>query len=346
MEMNKFRTALISIIVCILMAFTSRAMAAKDYVYAVVNNGVQVIDCGTDTVIKTIHLNDFIVNSTFSPDGKRYYLNAIHSVYVIDTTTDTLIDTISFSSELSKVSVFGIAVSNDGKMLYMCSSIVKKKQNIPKLNVLPDQLVAYDLEKKRMVKNYPVSSSYAQIITLRNDPDHLIIAAQDIVKINLKTGKTELLLGLLNEDKPDEMRNALLNWQPGSPGDHGIFVNPYYDAKGLGYFIIDKNTGRMSDLRGKDVWFAYCSILSPDKKYIYAVMDELIKVDPETGETIQFVPLETGTNYTLSTTSDGKKIYVGPGGPDMSVYDANTLDLLTVIPLMSDGVVSHRLTKR
>ncbi len=93
----------------------------------------------------------------------------------------------------------------------------------------------------------------------------------------------------------------------------------------------------MSNLRGKDVWFAYSSILSPDKKFIYAVMDELIKVDMATGETVKAIPLKTGTNYTVALTSDGKKIYVGPAGPDISVYDTETLELLSVIPLMADG---------
>lgn len=341
----KNKIALISIIVGFLMIFTSQAMAAKDYIYAVVNNGLQVIDCNTDTVIKTIRYNDFIIGTACAPDGKRYYLNAIHSIYAIDTTSNTLTDTYSFSSELSKVSIFGLTVSNDGKKLYICCSIVKKKQNIPKLNVLPDQLVIYDIEAKKMLKSYPIPSSYTLPVALRNDPDHLILVGQDIDKINLKNGKREQLMGFLNTKKPEDMRNCLANWQPGSPGDHGIFVNPYYDAQGLGYFIIDKNTGKLSDLRGKDVWFAYSSILSPDKKYIYAVMDELIKIDRSTGETIKAVPLKTGTNYTVAITSDGKKVYVGPGGPDISVYDAASLELLSVIPLMADGVASQRLTK-
>ncbi|GAB6145322.1 hypothetical protein [Desulfocicer niacini] len=346
MRMNKNKIALIGIIICLFMVLSAPAMAAGDYIYAVVNNAVQVIDCDSDTVIKTIKYNDFIINTAYSPDGSRYYLNAVHSIYAIDTTTDTLIDTYSFSSELSKVSIFGMAVSNDGKKLYICCSIVKKKQNIPKLNVLPDQLVVYDIKSRKMIKNYPIPTSYAQPVVIKNDDDHLILVGQDIDRFDLKTGKREQLLGFLNTAKPEEMRNCLANWQPGSPGDHGIFVNPYYDAKGLGYFIIDKNTGKLSDLRGKDVWFAYSSILSPDKKYIYGVMDELIKVDRSTGETLKAVPLKTGTNYTVAISSDGKKVYVGPGGPDMSVYDAESLELLTIIPLMADGVASLRLTKK
>ncbi len=339
------KIVMIPIITFVLTLFVTQGALAKEFIYVPASNGLQIIDCEIDSVIKTIPYNDYIISAAFSPDGKRYYLNAFHSVYVIDTISDTLIDTYSFSSELSKVSVFGITVSNDGKTLYMTCSIVKKKQNIPKLNVLPPQLVVFDIAGKKMVKNYPIPAAVASPVTFRNDPDHLMMVGNDIIKINLKTGKMEQVMGLLNTKKPEDQRNALVFWQPGSPGDHGIFVNPYYDAQGLAYFIIDKNTGKLTTLRGKDVWFAYSSILSPDKKFLYSVMDELIKVDMKTGETLKIIPLETGTNYTLAITADGKKIYVGPGGADISVYDAETFDLLGIIPLMSDGVVSHSLIK-
>lgn len=346
MRLKKIKIVLIPIISCILMLLVSQVAAAKDFLYTPVSNGLQIIDCDTDTITKTIPYNDYIVSAAMSPDGKRYYLNAIHSIYVIDTTTDSLIDTFSFSSELSKVSVLGFSVSNDGKQLYLCTAIVKKKQNIPKLNVLPPQFVIYDLASKKMIKNHQIPSSFTAPVTLINDSSHVILVGNDIHKLNLKTGKLEKIMGFLNTKKPEDQRNALVIWQPGSPGDHGIFVNPYYDAQGLGYFIIDKNTGKLTTLRGKDVWFAYSSILSPDKKAVYAVMDELIKIDMATGETIKAVSCDTGTNYSLSMTSDGKKIYVGPAGADISIYDAETLELTGVIPLMSDGLVSHRLTKK
>lgn len=340
------KTVLILITAGILAFLGAATAGARDYVYAVVNNAVQVIDCETDTVIKTVEFNDFIINSACASDGKRLYLNAIHSVYALDTATNTLVDTYPFSTELSKVSIFGMNISDDGKKLFLCCSIVKKKQNIPRLNVLPDQLVVYDIENRKMVKNYPIPTSYTQPVVLRKDPDHLVLVGQDIERISLKTGKRDVLMPFLNTKKPEDMRNCLANWQPGSPGDHGIFVNPYYDAKGMGYFFIDKNSGEMDDLRGKDVWFAYSSVLSPDQKYIYAIMDELIKVDRATGETLKAAHLETGTNYTVAITSDGKKIYAGPGGPDISVFDADSLELLNIIPLRADGVVTQMLSKK
>jgi DNA-binding beta-propeller fold protein YncE len=112
----------------------------------------------------------------------------------------------------------------------------------------------------------------------------------------------------------------------------------------MGYIFIDKNTGKIRDIPGKDVWFEYCNILSHERKIIFGIMDELIKIDAETGETIKAVPVKRGTSYALSLTADGKKLYVGPAGADISVYDTETLELLTVIPLEGDGITAHRIS--
>jgi len=340
MKLCKMKVMLPLILLCCFMGISFPAMA-KDFLYIPCVNALQVIDCESDTVVKTIPYNDYILNAAYSSDGKRYYLNAIHSIYVIDTVANKLIDTHKISSELSKVDIFGMAVSGDDKKLYLSCSIVKKKQNIPKLNVYPPQLVVYDLAKRKMVKNYQIPSAFTAIVTLRNDPDQLFLVGLDIHKIDLKTGKFQKMMGLLNPEKSEKGKNALVIWQNNRHDDHGIFANPYYTATGMGYFIIDKNTGKISTLKGKDILFEYSNVVSPDQKYIYGVMDELIKIDMKTGETVKMISVEKGTCYVVNQTSDGKKLYVGPAGADVSVYDAETLALLGVIPLAGDGVIAH-----
>lgn len=334
---------LLSVIVCL--ALFGAPLMAKDYLYIPVSNALQIVDCETDTVIKTLPVySDYILQATYSHDGKRYYLSALHSVYVFDTKSHTLIDTFNFSQELSKVTVTGLSVSTDNKKLFLSANIVKKKQNIPKLNVLPPQLIVFDIEKKKMIKNYPIPYMVTQILTLRNDANKLLLLGTDLVELDLKTGKMKKVVGIMNPSEGEEGKNCLAFWDNGSPGDHGIFTSPYYTATGMGYFFIDRNTGKVDMLAGKDVWFEYSTTLSPDKKYLYGVMDELIKMDATTGETIKAVPVQQGTCYPINITSDGKKIYVGPGGADVSVYDADTLELLGVIPLYGDGVAAHRFS--
>lgn len=337
--------AAIAMGVACLLAGPTAASAAKDYLYVPVSNSLHVIDCESDTIVETIPYNDYIVQAAHSADGTRYYLNAWHSIYVIDTTTNKLIDTFKFSSDLSRVTVLGFGVSQDGKKLYLSCSITKKKQNVPKLNVLPPQLVVYDVEKRKMIKNYPIPYCVMGVIPLRNDPDHLFLFGQDVYKLSLKDGKTEKMAGVLHPDEGEEGRNCLVIWNNGSPNDHGIFSTPFYTATGMGYFLVDRNTGKLDILQGKDVWFEYSTIISPDKKYMYGLMDDLIKIDMKTGETVKTVKVGRGTCYALSMTSDGKKIYAGPAGNDLSVYDAETLELLRVIALSADGVAAHRITR-
>jgi hypothetical protein len=238
----------------------------------------------------------------------------------------------------------GISVSTDNKKLFLSANIVKKKQNIPKLDVLPPQLIVFDIEKKKMVKNYPIPYMVTQILTLRNDENKLLLLGVDLVELDLKSGNIKKRVGIMNPEKGEEGKNCLAIWDNSSPGDHGIFTTPYYTASGMGYFFIDRNSGKVDLLPGKDVWFEYSTTLSPDKKYLYGVMDELIKMDAATGETIKAVPVKQGTCYAINITSDGKKLYVGPAGADVSVYNADTLELLGVIPLYSDGVVAHRIS--
>jgi len=316
-------------------------VSGHDYIFVGLNNAVQVIDCETDTVVKTIPFNDYIIQGAFSPDGKRYYANAFRCVYVFDTVKQELVDTYPFSTELSKVTVAGVAPSEDLKTLYIACTVVKKKQNVPKLNLLPPQLVVFDLETKKILRNYEIPLMVSTVLTLRNDPEHLILIGYDVFKFSLKTGKAELMETLFNPKKGDKVRNCLPAMTPISPGDHGIVAYPYYAGEGLdvssGYLMIDRNQGTTRLLGGNNLWMGYSAMLAPDGKYLYSIMDELVKIDAQTGKTVAFVRTETGTCYGVTTSSDGRKIYVGPAGPDLSVYDAETLKLLKVIPLEADG---------
>lgn len=335
--------------VCCIWGFAAPAVAA-DFLYVPVSNAVHVIDCSTDTVIKTIQAyDDYIVTAAHSADGKRYYACGWESIYAIDTTTNELVDTFNFSSPLSKVAIGAFGVSNDGGKFYLAANIVKKKQNVPRLNVLPPQLVVYDIKKRKILRSYEIPQGVIGVFPVRKDSDSLILMGLDVHKLNLKNGKLEELVGCLNPEEGEEKKNMSFANTNTSPGDHGLVAAPYYTMSeagpGMGYIVVDTNTGKARTLKGEHPWFEYSVRISPDKKFLYAAMDELIKVDMKTGKTLGYVPLEKGTVYCVAVTSDGKKIYVGPGGPDISVYDAETLQLLGVIELEADGKVAHLISR-
>jgi|GEM_PF-598954 len=363
--------------------------AAKDYLYVPCSNYLHIIDCDTDTVVKTLSYNDYIIGAVASDDGKRYYVNSWRSIYVVDTDKQQIIDRYEFWTPLNMVTVGpAVAVSADGKYLYMIWMVTKKKMNVPKLNVLPHQLVIFDMEKGRVVKNFEAPPDSNGVISLKDDPDHVLVMAQDVFKMNVKTGEFEKIKGILNPEEGQPGLNALTLIVNKSPGDHGLFSGPTYAGEDrlkvldpgdsgmepgtvvdqavyvqamqkvmmaggkppvgaplMFYMIIDgKGAVRMLEAADHFAPF-YSTVVSPDGKYLYAAMDELYKVDMKTGQALAFDHLERGTVYSVTTTADGKKVYAGPAGPDLVVYDAETMKQIGMIPLKSDGAAMTRITK-
>jgi DNA-binding beta-propeller fold protein YncE len=263
----------------------------------------------------------------------------------VDTQTNQIVHVHEFWSDLNRVTIMpGIAVSPDSKFLYMGVSITKKKLNIPRLNVLPPQLVVYDVRKKQMTKNFEIPPTCTALVSPPGDPDSVILLAQDVFKLNLKNGKITKMLGVLHPEAGQPGLNALAIWNNWSPGKNGMVSVPSYSAEALFYMLIDKK-GNLRMQKAEEIIFAYSSTISPDSKYIYAVMDEVYKVDMKTGKTLAMDPLERGTVYSVAVTSDGKKLYVGPGGPDLSVYDTATMKRMGIIPLKGDGLIASLITK-
>jgi len=318
---------------------------AKDYLYVPSSNNLHIVDCETDTVVKTIPFNDYIIGAIPSPDGKRFYMNSWHSIYEVDTQTNQIVDNHEFWSDLNRVTIMlGIAVSPDSNFLYMSASITKKKLNIPRLNVLPPQLVVYDVRKKQVVKNFEIPPNCTTVVSPPDDPDSVILLAQDVFKLNLKNGKLTKIVGVLNPEAGKPGLNVLAVWNNWSPGKNGMISIPSYSAEELFYMLIDKK-GNLRMQKAEEMIFAYSSTISPDSKYLYAAMDEVYKIELKSGKTLAMDPLERGTCYNVTLTSDGKKLYVGPGGPDLSVYDTATMKRLGIIPLKSDGMIASLITK-
>jgi DNA-binding beta-propeller fold protein YncE len=318
---------------------------AKDYLYVPSSNELVVIDTETDTIVKTVAFNDYVVMIARSPDGKRMYLNAWHSIYVLDTQTNEIIDQYQFWSDLNRVVILmGIAVSPDNNFLYMSTMITKKKPNVPRLNVLPPQLIVYDIRNKKVDRSFEIPYNCNAVVAPPKDPEHVILIAEDIFKLNVKSGKTDKLVGALHPEPGEPPLNALAVWTNYSPGKEPFVCVPVYSPESLYYLLIDES-GNVSLKQGNDMVFAYSGVVSPQKDFIYAVMDEVYKIDFNSGETVGSDPLERGTCYNVQITSDGKKLYLGPGGPDISVYDTATMKRIGVIALNADGVASVMLSK-
>jgi DNA-binding beta-propeller fold protein YncE len=330
---------IVLIMICCLLGLGSAALG-KDFLYVPTQGGLQIIDCDTDAIIHSFptYYSAYILDAFYSEDGKMYYLADWRNIYAIDIKTNKLTATYPFFSDLNRVVLTGCTISLDNKYFFISCSITKKRLNIPRLNVLPPQLVVYDIKKREIVKSIETPSCGTLLITLRNDPNTLYLVGMDVYKVNISTGEVTTVMGLTNPEKGEEPKNFLPIWNTTSPKDHGIVSGPFYTPTVMGYFLADRNTGKISTLKADSVEMLYSTVISPDKKYLYGIMDEVFKVDMATGKKEKQIELEYGTCYTIAITSDGKKVYAGPAGNTVTVLDAATLKQLGVIYLMADGI--------
>ncbi|MEW6440257.1 MAG: hypothetical protein AB1640_04905 [bacterium] len=327
-------------------ALLSLPAVAKDYLYVPTSNYLHVVDCEKDTVVKTLSYNDYIVGCTPSNDGRKFFFNSWRRIYEVDTATDKLVDVHEFWSDLNQVNVVGSpSVSADGNYLYLSCYIARKKLNVPRLTLVPPQLVVYDLKKKQIAKSFEIPHCCTYVLPLRDDPDHVIVMAQDIYSLNLKDGKMTKVLGVLRPDEGKPGLNNLALWNHWSPGDAGVFINGAYTVDGKMWYVLFDKKGKLDIVETEEAIAQYSSIISADRKYAYSAMDEVYKIDLATGKTMAMDPIEKGTCYSLALTTDGKKLYIGPGGPDLSVYDAGTMKRIGVIQLKSDGMCMSRISK-
>ena len=330
--------------VCCVLGLGGMALA-KDYLYIPTNNALQIVDCETDAVIHTIPgYNAYIIHNFYSEDGSMYYMNDWRNIYAFDVKANKFVATYPFFSDLNRVTLMASTISSDSKYFILSCQITKKRLNIPRLNVLPPQMVIYDIKKREIVKSFETPTLTAMIITLRNDPNTVYAVGVDMYKINISTGEVTTAVGLLNPEEGQEPKNFLPLWNMTAPKDHGMFVGPYYTPTKMGYLVIDRNTGKISTVDADSVELLYSATISPDKKYIYSLMDEIYKTDLATGKMEKKELLEYGTCYSVALTSDGKKVYCGPGGNTLEVFDAQTLKRLGIIWLQGDGVQMTRIS--
>jgi DNA-binding beta-propeller fold protein YncE len=142
----------------------------------------------------------------------------------------------------------------------------------------------------------------------------------------------------------EKKQNILPLWD-NTMENGGVFIGNYYTPEFMGLVSIDTTSGEITDtpLDGPPV-FAYSVTRSPDKKKLYAVMDDLTVIDLETHSYEAVVPVPGGTNYAINMSSDGRKVYVSGGGSTTTVFDAKSLKPIKVLQMESDGMDFRRLT--
>jgi len=336
--MNKKLTSLL-VAATIFTGLNSATAIAKDIFYYLGYGMIQVIDGDTDAIVADIPVNGWIRASVFTADRKfLYVVTKRHLIHKIDLAEKQVVNTIDTSGADWDRFIYGFDLAPDGKTAYvnLLSRTTRKGEAV----VAPPKLAQIDLENGRIIRSIEMPWGSTSLVSVKNST-YIYVIGKDIVKVDV-SGKKMKVIGTY--PMFEKKWNILPLWDY-TMENGGVFMVNYYTPELMGLVSIDTHSGEIKDipLKGPPV-FAYSVILSPDKKKVYAVMDELTVIDLETRSYEHVIPIPGGTHYAINVSSDGRKIYVSGGGATTTIFDAKSLKLIKVLQMETDGMDFRRLS--
>ena len=279
-----------------------------------------------------------------APDGKHVYLTteARQQIEVVNLNTQKVEDVIDLSAPGIRLNIFGLAVSRKGDRLF---AQVKRTKLLPdEYRVLPPEIWSIDLRTHEKQKILTVPEGVVCLL-VPSDENRLIAWGRDLYFIDLAQGRITDTLPLMTRSTPSQgpvdTLPFFLQYE-----QSGIFSMPYYtndpitkkDMMGLANLNVDTGKLELIDL-GTPIPL-YSSVISPDHKRAYMVMNQLVVVDLEKKKIIAVKDLER-TKYVANISRDGKKLYLPSAGPFLEIYDTGTLQMIKRVPLPGDPGVSQ-----
>lgn len=341
---STFRTPranpLVALLALLLVATMPGGARAGDTFYYVGYGMVQVIDGERDAIVADIPVPGWLRESEFSPDGRFLYVVAKrHLIHKIDLARNVLVGTVDVAGDGWERFIYGFDVAPDGATAWV--NLLSRRTARGEVVVAPPRLAQVDLATGRIRRSIETPWSSATLVSVDRGR-RVYVIGKDIFEFDVsgeqmqRTGTYPMF---------EKGWNILPMWD-NTRDNGGVFIGNYYTAGAMGLLFIDTATGEISDtlLDGAPA-FAYSVMRSPDGKRAYAVMDELTVIDLETRSYAATVPVPQGTNYAINVASDGSKIYVAGGGATTTVFDADSLQVVTVLQMETDGMDLKRLTR-
>ena len=332
-----FRLIAASMLLCLSVA-TGRA-EAKELIFHLGYQMVQVLDADTDEVVADISVQGWCREAAYSADKKFIYVTAMrHLIHKIDVQSLKLVKTLDLNQGGWQRFIYGIVLADDGKTAYV--NTLSRKTGGGDVVIGTPAVAQIDLDNGRIMRSVEVPWGVAGLVNVDNG--RMIYAVgKDIYKIDASKKELKIVGSYPMFDKGI---NVLPLW-PYTQENGGVFMSPYYTPTFMGLLSIDAGTGEIVETQIKgDMVMAYNAIYSPDKTKAYAIMDELNEIDLKTNSYTRIVPIPEGTSYGVIPTNDGKKIFVGGGGPTVTVFDAETLKVVKVLQMATDGWIMYKIT--
>jgi hypothetical protein len=329
--MKKTSVLLLAMLMFCLSGLAGQALA-KDMMFYLGYDQLDVIDSEIDDVVKSIPLKGFLREYAQTPDSKLLIVTGSrHLVHVVDTDKLSVAASYDMNDGTWEYSIYGIVAAEDNKTFY---ANMRSRRTEGGEAIIGTPVVAQiEIATGKILRKIEVPNALSVLMRVKGSKE-LYAVGLDVYKIDV-SGKQMKLKGVVFE-LIGKGYNALALWNYTYAND-GKLAIPYYNAVGFGVVEIDPKTGKFTDRMSSGVPFVYTIIYSADGSKIYGNMDEVYKIDRETLDIEAVSEVATGTNFAINISSDGKKIYSAGGGPEISVFDAETLKLLKVIHVNTDG---------
>jgi len=326
-------------VAAIVLGVNVESAQAKDTFYYIGYQVIQVVDGDTDTIVADIPVEGWLRETDFSADRRFLYAVAKrHLIHKIDLEQRRVVSTIDVGDQGWERFIYGFDLAPDGKTAY--ANLISRTTRRGEAVVAAPVLAQIDLEDGRILRSIEVPWSSVALVSVK-DSSQIYVIGKDIVKVDV-SGELMKIIGTY--PMFEKQWNILPLWE-NTLENGGVFMGNYYTAEFMGLVSIDTHSGEITDtpIEGPPV-FAYSVMRSPDKKKVYAVMDELTVIDLKTRSYEAILPVPGGTHYAINVSSDGRKIYVSGGGSTTTVYDAKSLKPVKVLQMESDGMDFRRVT--
>jgi len=303
-------------------------------------NQLYVIDPEAQEVVRTCDVEGAFGAGTLqlSPDERTAYVlhDRWEAVVGIDLTSCEEVFRASGSGDTIRAkSIASLAVSPDGSRLYSVWDRVRL--GLDHYEVLDPQLAVYDTTAGLAAEPLATFPAPRQVTTMGAAEDgYLYLAGADIYRVDPESGDTEIAIANRSWDRPGfSPPDSLAMWTMGEVTNE--FLRPYTvaehpgeedEAWHWGISRVDLATGETENKEIAPFEFIIFSMVSDprERDVFYGVYTQLSKLDARTREIVKVIDLDH-TYYSINTSYDGSRIYLGGASSDIAIYDDDFNDL-------------------
>lgn len=324
----------------------SQALAQEPelYVLGVHPHGIVVFDGTRNEIVGAIETRGRAPKELVpSADGKFVYVTSEGRAMleVVNLATHAVDKVFNLAPPGYRLTIFGAVLNQQGNQLYV--HVKPVRELIDRYQVDTPQVWSVDLASGKTNKIADVPQGVAAL-ALTADGRRLIAWGRDLYYIDISQGRIVDTFPLMNPANPTQGGlNTLAFFIQFERS--GIFSIPYYTkdpitSKDLmGLVNLDVNSGHVDTIELGAPIPLYSSVVSPDRRRAYAVMNQLIAVDLERKRIIKTVDLDR-TRYVANISRDGRRLFVSGAAPYIHVYDTDTLNLIKTVELPGDPALT------